>query len=67
MEELKKLKLPSHTSVVDIKQCTGNDELMKQLDTVLLSGGEGIICYETIFTLRTRKNKILSKSEGNKN
>ena len=32
MEELKKLKLPSHVSVIDIELCLGNDHLMQQLN-----------------------------------
>ena len=43
MEELKKLKLPSHVSVVDIKLCLGNDDLMKYLNTIVSNGGEGIV------------------------
>jgi DNA ligase-1 len=43
IEELKKLKLPSHTVLIDIKRALGNNHLMEYLNEIVSDGGEGIV------------------------
>lgn len=43
IEQLKRLQLPSHASVVNIEVCLGNDHLIQCLRSIISSGGEGII------------------------
>lgn len=46
MEELKKIKLPSHTKVVSNIQCEGNNHLMKLLSDIVAEGGEGLMANQ---------------------
>jgi DNA ligase-1 len=43
IEELKKLQLPAHLSVINTRPCLGNNELMKELNAIVADGGEGLV------------------------
>jgi DNA ligase-1 len=43
IEELTKMVLPSHVSVVEMERCLGNDHLIQFLDEIMNNGGEGIV------------------------
>jgi DNA ligase-1 len=58
MEELKRLKLPIHVSVVNIECCLGNEHLIAKLKDIVSTGGEGLVATEpqSFYTSgRTRK------------
>jgi DNA ligase 1 len=41
--ELKRLKLPSFVSVVDVEECRGNDHLNITLQSIVRGNGEGVV------------------------
>lgn len=43
MEELRRLKLPSFVSVVEVEECRGNEHLNDTLQSIVKNDGEGII------------------------
>lgn len=43
IDMLTKLNLPKHISIVDVKECKGNDHLQDCLKEVLTMGGEGLM------------------------
>ena len=67
MDELKKLNLPPHVSIVDIRPCLGMENLTEQLNNIVLSGGEGIVLtkpqslYESGRTKNRLKVKVIEK------
>lgn len=43
MEELRRMKLPSFASVVEVEECRGNDHLNELLQSIVRNNGEGIM------------------------
>ena len=43
MEELRRMKLPSFASVVEVEECRGNDHLNDRLQSIVRNDGEGIV------------------------
>jgi DNA ligase-1 len=60
IEELKKLNLPSHVSVVDSKFCLERHELTKYLNEIVSNGGEGVVLTraQSFYTPTQTKNRL---------
>lgn len=61
IEELKRMKFPSHIEMISQWKCKGNEDLMNILNSITENGGEGIMAIESqsIYSSGERSNQLL--------
>ena len=63
MEQLKKLQLPTFASIINTRICLGSDDLMKQLNSIVSEGGEGIVATKpnSFYKAERTRNRLKVK------
>jgi DNA ligase-1 len=61
LENLKKLDLPSHVSLVNSERCQGKDHLQFHLDRIVREGGEGLILRDSHSPYTSGRSSALLK------
>jgi hypothetical protein len=71
IEELTKMVLPSHVSVVEMEHCLGNDHFIQFLDEIMNNGGDnGLGCQvhsKSYYELKTLDHSWCSQSSCTSN